>query len=74
MWTVSQFHSAPVRWPFGAVIVHDGKIIAEGHNQVTATKHPTALAERSIPTLNLLPEEGRAAFEAWARKPDKVLY
>lgn len=31
--------------PFGAVIVKDGKIIAEGHNCVTSTNDPTAHAE-----------------------------
>lgn len=31
--------------PFGAVIVKDGKIIAEGWNEVTSTKDPTAHAE-----------------------------
>lgn len=31
--------------PFGAVIVKDGKIIAEGWNQVTSTHDPTAHAE-----------------------------
>jgi guanine deaminase len=31
--------------PFGAVIVKDGGIIAEGVNQVTATNDPTAHAE-----------------------------
>ena len=31
--------------PFGAVIVKDGKIIAEGHNCVTSTHDPTAHAE-----------------------------
>jgi guanine deaminase len=31
--------------PFGAVIVKDGKIIAEGSNQVTSTNDPTAHAE-----------------------------
>ena len=31
--------------PFGAVIVKDGKIIAEGWNQVTSTNDPTAHAE-----------------------------
>ena len=132
--------------PFGAVVVRDGKIIAEGHNQVNTSNDPTAhaevtairlacqslgrfdlrgceiytscepcpmclgaiywarldkiyfannradaaaigfdddflyreiplpLAARSIPTLNLLPEEGHAAFAAWEQKPDKVPY
>jgi guanine deaminase len=31
--------------PFGAVIVQDGSIVAEGANQVTATNDPTAHAE-----------------------------
>jgi guanine deaminase len=31
--------------PFGAVIVNDGKIIAEAANQVTSTNDPTAHAE-----------------------------
>jgi guanine deaminase len=31
--------------PFGAVVVKDGSIIAEGVNQVTATNDPTAHAE-----------------------------
>ena len=31
--------------PFGCVIVKDNKIIAEGHNQVTANNDPTAHAE-----------------------------
>jgi tRNA(Arg) A34 adenosine deaminase TadA len=31
--------------PFGAVVVHDGKVIGEGRNQVTATNDPTAHAE-----------------------------
>lgn len=31
--------------PFGAVIVRDGKIIAEGANQVTTSNDPTAHAE-----------------------------
>lgn len=31
--------------PFGAVIVRDGEIIAEGWNQVTKTNDPTAHAE-----------------------------
>jgi len=31
--------------PFGAVIVHDGKIVAEAWNRVVASKDPTAHAE-----------------------------
>ena len=31
--------------PFGAVIVKDGSIIAEGHNMVTSANDPTAHAE-----------------------------
>lgn len=31
--------------PFGAVVVKDGEIIGEGHNQVVATKDPTAHGE-----------------------------
>lgn len=31
--------------PFGAVVVKDGKIIAEGFNQVTSSNDPTAHAE-----------------------------
>jgi len=31
--------------PFGAVIVKDDKIIAEGYNQVTSSNDPTAHAE-----------------------------
>ena len=31
--------------PFGAVIVRDGEIIAEGHNKVTSSNDPTAHAE-----------------------------
>lgn len=31
--------------PFAAVIVKDGKIVAEGYNQVTSTNDPTAHAE-----------------------------
>ena len=31
--------------PFGAVVVKDGKIIGEGHNEVTSSNDPTAHAE-----------------------------
>jgi len=31
--------------PFGAVVVHEGRIIGEGTNQVTGTHDPTAHAE-----------------------------
>lgn len=31
--------------PFGAVIVHEGRVVAEGWNQVTSTPDPTAHAE-----------------------------
>jgi len=132
--------------PFGAVIVKDGKVIAEGANQVTSTNDPTAHAEvvavrlacqalgtfdlarceiytscepcpmclgaiywarishiyyandrhdaarigfrdnflyheisrplehRTIPIQPLLREEGKAAFDEWDRKPDKIEY
>ena len=35
---------------------------------------PLPLHQRSIPTIRLLAPEGRAAFDEWARKPDKVTY
>ncbi len=132
--------------PFGAVIVQDGVIIAEGVNQVTAAHDPTAHAEivairaaaaalgrfslagceiyascepcpmclgaiywarhdrlwygntrgdaasvgfddaflydelpkppaeRRMGTVQLLPDEAIAAFQAWAASPDKVPY
>lgn len=31
--------------PFGAVVVKDGAVIAEGHNEVTSSNDPTAHAE-----------------------------
>lgn len=34
-------------WPFGAVIVKDGKIVGRGRNKVTSTNDPTAHAEVS---------------------------
>jgi len=132
--------------PFGALIVHDDEVIAEGFNQVTSTNDPTAHAEvvairracaalgrfnlagaviytscepcpmclsaiywarldriyyandrldaaaigfdddflyheigrpledRTVPMTRLLAGEARAVFDAWAKKPDKVLY
>ena len=132
--------------PFGAVIVKDDQIIAEGYNQVTARNDPTAHAEiiairkackvlnsfslrgtqiyascepcpmclsaihlaridrvyfsnssadarrigfddeylydqfklkvgdRRLPTIQLIPGEGLAAFEAWQAKTDKIPY
>jgi tRNA(Arg) A34 adenosine deaminase TadA len=132
--------------PFGAVVVRDNVVIAEGYNQVTSTNDPTAHAEvvairracqalntfdlndceiytscepcpmclsaiywarlrrihyansredaaaigfrddflyqeiplpldqRSIPTVRLLADEGKSAFDEWAAKPDKVPY
>ena len=35
---------------------------------------PLPLDQRAIPTTWLLQAEGRAAFEEWDRKPDKVEY
>lgn len=31
--------------PFGAIVVHDGRIVGRGHNKVTYTHDPTAHAE-----------------------------
>jgi len=36
--------------PVGAVIVHDGQIIARGHNQIKTLKDPTAHAEMIVIT------------------------
>ena len=35
---------------------------------------PTPVAERAVPTVQMLADEAHAAFDAWARKPDKVAY
>ena len=132
--------------PFGAVIVRNGELIAEGANQVTSTKAPTAhaevlairaacaklgvfdlqgceiytscepcpmclgaiywarlariyfanaaadassigfddsliyreiplpVAQRAIPTSQMMREEALAAFRAWQEKPNKIAY
>ncbi|MDP6684608.1 MAG: nucleoside deaminase [Candidatus Marinimicrobia bacterium] len=132
--------------PFGAVIVKDGQVIAEGFNQVTSMNDPTAHAEivairkacqnlnvfhligaeiycscepcpmclaaiywaqiekiyysntredaqrigfddnsiyeeltkdiskRRIPIIQILPKEGKTAFQAWVDKIDKIHY
>ena len=132
--------------PFGAVIVRNGELIAEGANQVTSTKDPTAhaevlairaacaklgvfdlqgceiytscepcpmclgaiywarlariyfanaavdassigfddsliyreiplpVAQRAIPTSQMMREEALAAFRAWQEKPNKIAY
>ncbi len=38
------------------------------------TEVPKPIAERSLPTSQLLGDEAHAAFEAWAAKPDKIAY
>lgn len=35
---------------------------------------PLPLEQRSIPTSRLLPDEARAAFDAWLKKPDRIAY
>jgi tRNA(Arg) A34 adenosine deaminase TadA len=35
---------------------------------------PLPLPQRAVPTQQIMREEAHAAFEAWARKPDKVPY
>jgi guanine deaminase len=35
---------------------------------------PKPVAERSIPTSQMLGDEAGAAFDAWAQKPDKIAY
>lgn len=53
--------------PVGAVLVHDGRIIARGHNQVEMLKDATAHAEMLCITA------GEAALENW-RLAETVLY
>jgi tRNA(Arg) A34 adenosine deaminase TadA len=35
---------------------------------------PLPLDQRSVPTIQLLADEGKVAFDEWAAKPDKVAY
>lgn len=53
--------------PVGAVLVHQGRIIARGHNQVEMLKDATAHAEM------LCMSAGEAALENW-RLAETVLY
>ncbi|MDP1835955.1 MAG: tRNA adenosine(34) deaminase TadA [Chlamydiales bacterium] len=53
--------------PIGAVLVHQGRVISRGHNQVEMLKDATAHAEMLCLTA------GAAAMEAW-RLADTVLY
>ncbi|MEC7839029.1 MAG: tRNA adenosine(34) deaminase TadA [Chlamydiota bacterium] len=53
--------------PVGAVLVHEGKIIARAHNQVEMLKDATAHAEMLCITI------GEAALDNW-RLPETTLY
>lgn len=53
--------------PIGAVLVHQGKVIARGHNQVEMLQDATAHAEMLCMTA------GAAALENW-RLSDTILY
>ena len=55
--------------PFGAVIVRDGKVLAEGWNEVTSANDPTAHAEvmairRACQALGMFTLEGRRSTRA----------
>jgi guanine deaminase len=76
--------------PFGAVVVKDGKIIAHGTNQVTATNDPTAHAEvvairNACAVLNTFQLEGCEIYTScepcpmclgaiYWARPDKLYY
>ena len=76
--------------PFGAVVVKDGEIIAEGSNSVTSTLDPTAHAEvvairRACTHLNSFQLEGCTIYTScepcpmclgaiYWARPDKVFY
>ncbi|GAA4828959.1 nucleoside deaminase [Algivirga pacifica] len=81
---------APGGGPFGAVIVKDGEIIAEGHNLVVGTNDPTAHAEMVVireacQKLNSYQLEGCIIYTStepcpmcfgaiYWSRPDKVFY
>ena len=76
--------------PFGAVVVKDGKIIAHGANEVTATNDPTAHAEivairRACAVLNTFQLKGCELYAScepcpmclaaiYWARPDKIYY
>ncbi|MCB1112692.1 MAG: nucleoside deaminase [Chlamydiales bacterium] len=62
-WRAYQYEEVPV----GAVLVHGGRIIARGYNQVEMLKDATAHAEMLCITV------GEAALENW-RLADTTLY
>ncbi len=61
------YRDDPRRWPFGAILVGQGKILGQGFNQVVELRDPSAHAE--IMALRAAGRElGRHVFE------DSVLY
>ena len=61
--------------PFGAVIARDGKVLAEGWNQVTSANDPTAHAEivairRACKAVGDFFAEGRGALYQLRALPD----
>ena len=75
--------------PFGAVLVKNGTIVAEGVNRGTFTvdaakigfddsfiHHQLAkpFSERAIPMVQMMREQALAAFRAWQDRRDKIPY
>ena len=76
--------------PFGAIVVKDGEVIAEAHNEVTSTNDPTAHAEvlairRACKALGSFQLEGCTIYTScepcpmclgaiYWARPDKVFY